>query len=105
MGTGGLCGLLPKVSDCVSVPVEFRTLRAAVINFALGLSEPVSLLVPGCPIKLKESKALENGDAALRGALPSAQAVPSGMATCDLSTLNSCFARLWFPSSVKSCSL
>lgn len=61
MGTGGLlCGPLPRVSDCVSVPGEFRTLRAAVINFALGLSEPSSLLIPGCWIKLRKFKALEN---------------------------------------------
>lgn len=60
MGTGGLCGALPRVSDCVSVPGEFRILRVAVINFALGFSEPASPLVPVCPTKPRKFKALEN---------------------------------------------
>lgn len=54
MDPGGLCGPLPRVSDCVSVPVELRILRAAFMNFALGLSEPANPLVLGCPIKTKE---------------------------------------------------
>ena len=49
-------GPLPRVCNCVSVPVEFRTLGDAIINFAPGLSESSSPLVPGCPIKPRKFK-------------------------------------------------
>lgn len=72
----GLCRPLPRVSDCVSVPVEFITLRATIVNVALGFSEPASPLVPGCPIKPRKFKALpRERDAALRGPF----LLPSGM--------------------------
>ena len=52
--------------DRVCLPVflflmRLEPFRVAVINFALGLLEPASPLVPGCQIKPREVKALEKG--------------------------------------------